>query len=364
MREVAIKKKSSRRRKILKTVAIGCGTIAVVFAALVAWIGVEIYQAVQPVELSDHHPFRSQAKKERYLAHYDARAENWPVGSETRMVESSWGVTFVRISGPSDGAPLVLLPGANATSLLWGPNIAAFSRDHRVFAVDNIFDFGRSVYTRNLTTPDDFVAWLDELLDGLGLDRIRLVGLSYGGWIASQYALERPDRVEKLVLIAPAATVLPLSADFIKRGILCLIPHKHFVRGMVRWALADAAAGTEEQRREVAEAVDNAWIGIRCFKPKQMVNPTIFSDDQLRSIGPPTLFMVGENEVIYSGSGADAVRRINEAAPEIQTELIPNCGHDLTLVQPELVNRIILDFLEPAIPDGPVPLGGSSAAAR
>ena len=359
MREVKIKKKSSRRRKILKTVAIGCGTIVVFFAALVVWIGMEIYQAVQPVELSAYHPFRSQAKKERYLAHYDARAERWPVASVTRTVETTYGPTFVRISGPDDGSPLVLLPGANATSLLWEPNIEAFSEQYRVYAVDTIFDFGRSVYTRNLTTPDDFVVWLDELFDGLGLaDDVRLVGLSYGGWIAGQYALERPGKVEKLVLMAPAATVLGFSADFIKRGISCLIPHKYFVRSMVTWALADAAAGSDENRQVVEEAADNAWLGMRCFKPKQMVNPTILSDDQLRSLGPKTLFMVGENEVIYSGSGADAVRRLNKAAPEIKTVLVPDCGHDLTLVQTEVVNREILEFLEPAIPDGPVRPGG------
>jgi pimeloyl-ACP methyl ester carboxylesterase len=313
---VNIAKKSSRRQTILKTVGIGCASIAVLFAAMVVWIGVEIYQAVQPMELSEHHPFRSPAKKERYLAHYDARAERWPVASETATIATTFGPTFVRISGPEDGPPLVLLPGANATSLLWAPNIEAFSERHRVYAVDTVYDFGRSVYTRDLTTPGDFVAWLDELFDGLGLtDDIRLAGLSYGGWIASQYALEHPDRLEKLVLMAPAATVLQFSADFIKRGILCLIPHKYFVRSMVNWAFADAAAGSEEQRRMVEEAAENAWLGMRCFKPKQMVNPTVLSDEQLRSLMLPTLYMVGENEVIYSGSAADAVRRLNEAAP-------------------------------------------------
>ncbi len=338
----------SRRRKILKAVALGCGTIIVVFFAVVFWIGMEIYQAVQPLELSEHHPFRSAAKKDRYLAHYDARAERWPVRSETKNVTTSYGPTFVRISGPDEGPPLVLLPGANATSLMWEPNIASFSEQHRVYAVDNVFDFGRSIHTRNLTTPGDFVAWLDELFDGLGLaNDVRLVGLSYGGLIASQYAIEHPDRLEKLVLIAPAVTVLELSTDFIKRGVLCLIPHKYFVRGMVEWALADAAAGTAEQRRMGDEAaVDNAWLGLRCFKPKQMVNPTILSDDQLRSLGPKTLFLVGENEVIYSGTGADAVRRLNQAAPAIKTVLVPDCGHDLTLVQPEQVNREILEFLD------------------
>ena len=343
--------KSRGWRKILRALALGCGTIALLFGALVVWVGIDIYRATQPVELSDHHPFRSAAKKQRYLANYDARAERWPVLSETRMVDTSWGATFVRISGPSDGPPLVLLPGANATLLMWEPNIEALAEDYRVYAVDNIFDFGRSVYTRNLETPDDFVIWFDELLDALGLEKTHLAGLSYGGWIASEYALAHPERIEKLVLMAPAATVLQFSTDFIKKGILCVIPHKYFIKSMLYWAMADAAVGTEENRRIVEEAADNAWIGIRCFKPKQMVAPRILSDEQLRSLTPPTLFLVGENEVIYSGSGADAVQRLNSVAPQIVTELVTGCGHDLTLVQANLVNRLVLEFLEP-VPDG------------
>ena len=66
---------------------------------------------------------------------------------------------------------------------------------------------------------------------------------------------------------------------------------------------------------------------------------------------PPTILLIGENEVIYSGSGADAIRRVNNVAPQISTELIPDCGHDLTLVQPNLVNRLVLEFLKP-VPDG------------
>jgi len=340
-------KKSPGRRKILKALALGCGGFALLFGALVFWIGIQIYQATRPVELSEYHPFRSPAKKERYLAHYDARAERWPVVSETRMVDTSWGPTFVRISGPADGPPLVLLPGSNASSLMWETNIEAFSRDHRVFAVDNVFDFGRSIYVRNFKTGDDFVFWFDELLDALSLDRIRLVGLSYGGWIASEYALVHPNRVEKLVLLAPAATVLQFSTDFMKKGVLCLIPHKHFVTSMMNWALADAATGTEEHRRLADEAADNAWLGIRCFKPKQMVAPRILTDQEFRGLNPPTLFLVGENEVIYSGTGADAVSRLNTVAPQIITEILPDCGHDLTLVQAELVNQRILEFLDP-----------------
>ena len=257
------------------------------------------------------------------------------------------GATFVRISGPSDGPPLVLLPGANATSLMWETNIEAFSRDHRGRRGRQRLRLRSQCLCSKPQNPSRFRVLVRRATSTLSASRnTNLTGPSYGGWIASEYTLEHPERIEKLVLIAPAATVLQFSMDFIKKGILCMIPHKHFVTSMMHWALADAAAGTEEQRRMAEEAADNAWLGIRCFKPKQMVAPRILSDEELRGLAPPTLFLVGENEVIYSGSAADAVQRLNSVAPQIITEVLPDCGHDLTLVQAELVNRLVLEFLE------------------
>jgi pimeloyl-ACP methyl ester carboxylesterase len=188
---------------------------------------------------------------------------------------------------------------------------------------------------------------MDDLLGGLGLtDPVNLAGLSYGGWISSQYGLQRPERVRRLVLMAPAATVLPFSADFIKKGLLCVIPLRRFVDDMIEWALTEAARGTPEQQRMVQEAADNAWLGLRCFKPVQMVHPTVLSDEQWRNLEPPTLFMVGEHEVIYAGTAASAVARVNQVAPQVETVLLSDCGHDLTLAQATVVNQALLEFID------------------
>jgi len=57
-----------------------------------------------------------------------------------------------------------------------------------------------------------------------------------------------------------------------------------------------------------------------------------------------TLYLVGENENLYSAQ--KAVQRLNQVAPQIKIETIPNAGHDLTFLQAEMVNRKILDFLK------------------
>ncbi len=317
--------------------------LTVVFLVLNIFIPLTISQFAL-MEMTDYHPFRSAKAEERYLELYDRVAEKWPVDSETKMVDTSYGQTFVRVSGPEEAPLLVLLPGANATSLMWIPNIEALSESYRTYAVDNIYDFGRSLFTRPLKTPENFVRWLDELFDALDLkDRINLMGLSYGGWLTSQYGLRFPDRLDKIVLVAPAATVLPLNSEFSLHALIGLIPHRRFVKKTMSWALEDFFRSDEADPEMIDFFVENMYQGLRCFKFKMLVSPTVLTDQDLQNLNLPTLFLVGENEKIYSAQ--EAIQRLNRVAPHIKTELIPGAGHDLTVVQAEMVNRIILDFL-------------------
>ena len=227
----------------------------------------------------------------------------------------------------------------------WLPNIEALSEYYRTYAVDNINDYGRSVYTRTIKSPDDFVNWLDELFSILELgDNINLMGLSYGGWLTSQYALRFPYRLNKIVLLAPAGTVLPLRLEWMMRAILCTVPHRYFTKSFMYWLLDDLVQKDKASRVMVEEWVDDSFMAIRCFKRRSMVNPTVLEDTELQSIKVPALYLVGENEKIYSAQ--EAVQRLNKVAPHIKIEVIPDAGHDLTIVQAEMVNRKVLEFLK------------------
>src|SRR5215472_10512443 len=164
-------------------------------------------------------PFRSAAVRDSYLAYYDSlAAKEWPVASVERMVPTSYGHTFVRITGPADAPPLVLLPGAVATSLMWAPNIQALSQTCRTFAVDQIGDVGRTIYIKRVRRLNDLLVWLDEFFDALKLgDRVNPIGVSYGGSLAAEYARYAPQRLSTVILLAPGATVLHLSAQFVIR---------------------------------------------------------------------------------------------------------------------------------------------------
>jgi len=295
--------------------------------------------------LPPYHPFRSDEAKEQYLKLYDMRAKKWPVPSESRMADTSYGQTFVRISGSAGAPPLALLHGGSGNSLQWIPNIEALSEFFKTYAIDNIYDYGRSVYTRPMKSPDDFVNWLDELFSVLELgDAINLMGLSYGGWLTSLYAIRFPNRLAKIILLAPAFTVLPIRPAWLMRAIVGFLPHRFFAQNFMEWLAEDSMKKSDSSRMMIEEITDDAFMAMRCFEPKRMVYPTVLNDTELQSIKAPALFLVGENEKIYSAR--KAIRRLNAIAPHIKAEVIPNAGHDLTIVEAELVNRKVLEFLQ------------------
>ncbi len=85
-------------------------------------------------------------------------------------------------------------------------------------------------------------------------------------------------------------------------------------------------------------------LQIKCFIYKSPPNPTVLQDDELNNLKVPALFIVGENERIYSAQ--KALRRLRRIAPQIKIELIPHAGHNLLWVNPEMVNLKILEFLQ------------------
>lgn len=120
-----------RKKRVRKSLLVGFGAVAVLLLAVIIVLGVSLFPEQEGKEITSYHPFRSAEAKELYLKSYDQKAKKWPVVSETRMVDTSYDRTFVRISGPEGAPPLVLLHGMGGNSLQWIPNIEALSGHYR-----------------------------------------------------------------------------------------------------------------------------------------------------------------------------------------------------------------------------------------
>ena len=290
------------------------------------------------------YPFRSERAKAEYEAFCLDRAKAWPLPSETMTIETPSGQTFVRASGRITDPPLVLLPGARSSSLMWIHNIAALSAHYRTYALDTLGDIGFSVNHRDISKPEDLVNWLDEVFTVLVPEGpLSLMGISYGGWLAGQYALRFPGRVRNVVLLAPACTVLPVSFAFLLRMGLLSIPVGGPLRRTLCWLFRDAVQSGGACRALVEEAIADVQLADRLFDLPRPPWPTVIDDKAWQGFSVPCLFLVGENEKIYSARAA--VGRLNRVAPQVKAEIIPGAGHDLTIVQADLVVRQVLAFL-------------------
>ena len=111
---------------------------------LVAWIfGIPSgYQ-------SGYHPFRSQLAKSRYLKAYDELAKAWPVDVQDVTLNSRFGVTHVRISGPEDSPPLLLLHGVGGNALQWTVCVEELAAHYRVLVPDIITENGKRCFVSN-----------------------------------------------------------------------------------------------------------------------------------------------------------------------------------------------------------------------
>ena len=282
--------------------------------------------------------FKAPRGEAAFLAAYDAAMKLWPVPYEEIDLQSRFGTTHVVVTGPKTAPPVVLLHGYMATLTMWAPNIAAFSKHHRVYAVDVMGQPSKSVPTEPIRSTEDFVAWLTATLDQLHLERVDLVGMSFGGWLALNYAVAEPRRVQKLVLLSPGG-LLPMVKQFSMRGMLMVaLPTRLTVNSFFRWL------GFTD--RAYASMLDLMYLGLAHFRmPTETarVMPAVVSDDALRRLEVPTLLLIGDREVI--SNPARALERARQLIPDFEGELVPGCRHDMCSTRHDIVDARVLAFL-------------------
>jgi pimeloyl-ACP methyl ester carboxylesterase len=287
--------------------------------------------------------YKTQESETTYLAAYEEAMKSWPVPWEEIEVSNRFGTTYVIVSGPEDAPPLVLLHGFFTTLLLWTPNVADLSRSHRVYAIDIMGNRNRSVPNEPIGTTNDIVEWLSETLNKLEINSLNLAGMSFGGWLSISFALAEPERVNKLILISPAASLQPLVKQFIPRALLSSLPPKKFwFYSFMGWMGLKRGPGHEFSEN----LLDMMWLGgknIKMSAETMRVMPTVYSDEELNELKVPVLLLIGENEVIYNA--VKALARARRLIHDLTGELVPNCGHDISFSQHEIVDKKILKFL-------------------
>jgi pimeloyl-ACP methyl ester carboxylesterase len=281
--------------------------------------------------------FTSPEGEHEYIAAYDAVLKRWPVPYEELDIPTRFGTTHLIASGLPSSPPLLLLHATGTSSSMWFPNIGPLSSAFRVFAVDIIGEPGKSRQVRLLKNREDCATWLCDLIQNLGITRPDIAGLSYGGWHTLNFSFSHPDKVNRIAVLAPAGSILPYSWPVL--ALLRILPYMPVKPNPLNRFFAKGICPDELFARQFALGVNH----FRYADPRKSIFTNVFSDSELRSIHTPTLFLAGENEVIYDPGAA--IDRVKKIMPEVTTALIPGAGHLVSMDQPALVNEQVLKFL-------------------
>jgi pimeloyl-ACP methyl ester carboxylesterase len=261
-----------------------------------------------------------------------------PCPYEARHIATRLGDTHVVVSGPAAAPAVLLLPSLAASAMLWKPNAEALSAAFRIYAVDTIGQTGKSVPTRRIRNRRDMADWLNDLMDGLGIARASIVGSSYGGFLALNQASLAPDRVDRLVLISPAASFV---------GFGWMFYYAMFVKGPVRRFFRGRNGGNKTLPGGIKLAADS-WGKLMAVTMTESALPNlaraiVFDRRALKAVRAPTLLLIGENEVLYKP--AETIAIAEGRLPGLRGEVVPNADHLASLSAPADVNARILRFL-------------------
>ena len=283
--------------------------------------------------------FRSTNARRAVLDGQRKLLDLWPGSTEESSIRTRHGDTFVATLGPSGGETVVLLHGAGFNCASWTADVATWAMTRQLVAIDVIGEPGRSAESRPSFDTDDYACWLDDVFDALEIPNAAVVGASLGGWLAFDYAIRRPHRVNRLAALVPAGVgrqrLLPLLtlllAPFGRRG-------RHAAAELV---LGPRPAPPDDPAlAELHQAMhDHLFLILDSYRPRRTTLPR-FSDDQIRQLSIPVLVIAGAEDRLIDAD--DTSRRLKELLPDVEMHLRPGVGHiptDYTAVIEEFLAR-------------------------
>jgi pimeloyl-ACP methyl ester carboxylesterase len=242
----------------------------------------------------------------------------------------------------SMGPRLLLVHGYASNAQAWCGIIDRLAGRFRMAAVDLVgFGWSTRVPTRPLT-DDAYAERLAGVLEALGWEHAHLAGQSWGGGLAQRLAAARPDRIDRLVLVATVDPSRPLRLG--TAGLRLGIRFPRLARVAVRHAqrVAGAAAGLASD--ELAHGyVDPLRLpGTAAFLDRFVAEHATSSHLDLARVATPTLVIgPSEDRVVDPATTRLVADRIRGA----RYERIPGASHSVASEEPDLVARLIAAFL-------------------
>ncbi|MBI9045588.1 MAG: alpha/beta fold hydrolase [Anaerolineaceae bacterium] len=279
--------------------------------------------------------YSTPAAQSRFIEIYDEKMEEWPVEYEDLFLDTSYGIVHVIASGSEENTAMLLLHASGVSSWSWKVNAEALSRNYRIYAIDLISDAGKSEFTsldHIMKTGKDQADLYAEIMDQLQLEKAFVVGASEGGFIASHLAMHYPQKVEKLVLMAPMGYSGAAQA-IIRITLTQLFPLEFIQKSTFRWAFSDS---------EILEEEFKEWFPLIMTEINSVkVAPLPLTPEERQQISVPVLFIFGEKDNLVGDP--EKAQKLVEDMQNVQVEII-HAGHLMGGEMPDECNQIILKY--------------------
>lgn len=258
------------------------------------------------------------------------------------------GLAISYLQAGEQGPVVVMLHGWGAFKELWWSTLLALGHDHRCFALD-IPGHGQSPIGR-ATSIAGLAEAVAAFCDDLGLEQIALIGHSMGGSVACELTLQRPDLIDRLVLVAPA--IDPAMMPSFSRTYLLPSYGWAIFRLMLLGARIASPIG-----RRVPHEHGGGWLRpwlrrgsyLAGFEPEPLhrLYRSLFATqagDRLGQITRPTLVISGQLDSLVPPSHS---RRLAARIPNARYVEIPGALHNPMDERPQAFERALREFLEP-----------------
>jgi pimeloyl-ACP methyl ester carboxylesterase len=235
------------------------------------------------------------------------------------------------------GFPLFLLHGGGVGADIWQAQVPAFAAEYRVFVPERR-GHGRTPDVPGPYTTENMAAETAAVIEALAEPPVHIVGWSDGAYVAAHLAVHRSDLVSRVVLIGQA---------YERAG---------ETRAVREFIETDAKEIGEFFRQDYEKLSPDGPEHFPVMMDKLLTwwrNPVDIPLDAFAHVTAPTLVLQGDDDGVRFDYSASLVRTI----PDAQFAVVPGASHGVPLEKPEIVNRLILDFLRPEEPRRFVPLG-------
>jgi len=258
---------------------------------------------------------------------------------KTGMVEVNRTSLYYEMMG--DGQPLVLIHGGLLDSRMWDGQFKAFSPLYQVIRYD-FRGYGKSALPKGKYSH---VKDLYGLLKILGIEQAHIIGLSLGGTIAIDFALDYPENVSSLILVSAVPVGLRSLDDELTRETLAiyeLARNNDFQEAVARWLDHPVFKTIPSKSRKKIQKMISDNLSSWMLPQDNMIWSSPPAAERLSRIKASTLIIVGEKDVPDILSAADLLE--NRIGVAIKM-MIADAGHHINIEKPRQFNSIVLDFL-------------------